>query len=146
MATVAEECTTEEQKSVTRFLWAKCLNASDFYNEIFPLYVGSVCRMKRFRLPGKRFSDDEEVETEVPKWLRQQSKDFYAAGFDAPVKRSDRCINVGEDISRNICFSQLQISHISSFISICDLFTDSPSYLLLYQHSIFRYVILISEY
>jgi hypothetical protein len=43
---------------------------------------------------GKR-SGDEEVETEVRKWLRQQSKDFYAVGFDALVKRWDRCINVG---------------------------------------------------
>jgi hypothetical protein len=46
-------------------------------------------------LGGKRFADDEEVETEVWKWLRQQSKDFYAAGFDALVKRWDKCINVG---------------------------------------------------
>jgi hypothetical protein len=37
-------------------------------------------------LDGKRFADDEEFETEVRKWLRQQSKDFYAAGFDALVK------------------------------------------------------------
>jgi hypothetical protein len=41
------------------------------------------------------FADDEEVETEVRKWLRQQSKDFYAAGFDALVKRWDKCINIG---------------------------------------------------
>jgi hypothetical protein len=40
-------------------------------------------------------ADDEEVETEARKWLRQQPKDFYAAGFDALVKRWDRCINVG---------------------------------------------------
>jgi hypothetical protein len=33
----------------------------------------------------KRFADDEEVETEVRKWLRQHSKDFCAAGFDALV-------------------------------------------------------------
>jgi hypothetical protein len=32
---------------------------------------------------------------EVQKWLRQQSKDFCAAGFDALVKRWDKCINVG---------------------------------------------------
>jgi hypothetical protein len=38
-------------------------------------------------LGGKRFVDDEEVETGVWKWLRQRSKDFYAAGFDALVKR-----------------------------------------------------------
>jgi hypothetical protein len=44
---------------------------------------------------GKRFSDDEEFETELRKWLRQQSKDFYAAGFDALVKRWDKCIKVG---------------------------------------------------
>jgi hypothetical protein len=44
---------------------------------------------------GKRFVDDEGFETEVRKWLRQQSKDFYAAGFDVLVKRWDKYINVG---------------------------------------------------
>jgi hypothetical protein len=29
------------------------------------------------------------------KWLRQQSKDFYAAGFNTLVKGLDKCINVG---------------------------------------------------
>jgi hypothetical protein len=57
--------------------------------------VESVCRVKQFSFGGKRFADDEEVETEMRKWLRQQSKDFYAAGFDALVKRWDTCINVG---------------------------------------------------
>jgi hypothetical protein len=57
--------------------------------------VGSVYRVKRFSLDGKRFADDEEVETEVRKWLRQRSKDFYAAGFNALVKRWDKCIDVG---------------------------------------------------
>jgi hypothetical protein len=28
-------------------------------------------------------------------WLRQQSRDFYAADFDALVKRRDKCINAG---------------------------------------------------
>jgi hypothetical protein len=32
-------------------------------------------------LGDKRFADDEEVETEVRKWLRQQSEYFYAAGL-----------------------------------------------------------------
>jgi hypothetical protein len=44
---------------------------------------------------GKIFANDEEFETEVRKWLRQQSKDFYAAGFDALVKRLNKCISVG---------------------------------------------------
>jgi hypothetical protein len=46
-------------------------------------------------LGGKRFADYEEVETEALKWPRQQTKDFYVAGFDALVKRWDKCINVG---------------------------------------------------
>jgi hypothetical protein len=44
---------------------------------------------------GKRFAVDEEVETEVRKWLRQQSKELNTAGADALVKRWDKCINVG---------------------------------------------------
>jgi hypothetical protein len=31
----------------------------------------------------------------VRKWLRQESKDFYAEGFDARVKRWDASINAG---------------------------------------------------
>jgi hypothetical protein len=44
---------------------------------------------------GKRFTNEEEVEMEVRKWLRQQSKHSYAAGFDAPGKPRDKCISVG---------------------------------------------------
>jgi hypothetical protein len=46
-------------------------------------------------LGAKRFSDDEEDETAVQKWLRQQSEDFYAVAFDGLVKQWDKCINVG---------------------------------------------------
>jgi hypothetical protein len=45
-------------------------------------------------LGGKRFADDKEVETEVRKWLKQQSKDFYAAVSDALVKGWEKCVNV----------------------------------------------------
>jgi hypothetical protein len=47
------------------------------------------------QLGGKRFADDEEFETEVQKWMRQQSEDFFAAGFSELVKRWDKCINAG---------------------------------------------------
>jgi hypothetical protein len=33
-------------------------------------------------------------------------------------------------MSRNICFSQVQISYNLRFISISDIFTDSPSYMM----------------
>jgi hypothetical protein len=42
-----------------------------------------------------KVADDKEVEKGDRKWLRQYSKVFYAAGFDALVQRWDKCINVG---------------------------------------------------
>jgi hypothetical protein len=69
-----------------------------FIKKCFLFTVGSVCCLcwsAKNHLCSKRYADNEEVETEARKWLRQQSKDFYAAGFDALVKRGDKCINVG---------------------------------------------------
>jgi hypothetical protein len=40
MPTVLEKRTTEEQRSVVRFLWATGLNAKDIHIEIFPFYCG----------------------------------------------------------------------------------------------------------
>jgi hypothetical protein len=74
----------------------------------------------------KRFADDAEAETELRKWLRQQSKDFYAAGFDALLKLWDKCINVGRGYVEKYVSPQVRISHVLRFISIRDLFTDSP--------------------
>jgi hypothetical protein len=37
---VLKRCTTEEQRSVVRFLWAKVLNTKDIHNEMFPVYGG----------------------------------------------------------------------------------------------------------
>jgi hypothetical protein len=49
MATVLKKFTTEEQRSVVRyFLWVKGLNVKDIHKEMLPVYVGSVCRVKRF--------------------------------------------------------------------------------------------------
>jgi hypothetical protein len=38
--------------------------------------------------------NDEEVQTEVGKWVREQSKDLYAAGLDILVERWDKFISV----------------------------------------------------
>jgi hypothetical protein len=80
-------------------LWAKGLNAKDIHKELFPIYGGNCLSRKAVHnwveILGKRFADDEEVETEAWKWPRQQSKDFYAADFDTLVKRWDMYINVG---------------------------------------------------
>jgi hypothetical protein len=47
MATLLEECTAEEQRSVLRFfLWAKGLNTKDIHKEIFPVYGGKCLSRK----------------------------------------------------------------------------------------------------
>jgi hypothetical protein len=62
---------------------------------MFPVYGGECKAVHNLNEKcGRRFAD-EEVETEVRKWLRQQSKDLYAVGFGSLVKRWDMCINVG---------------------------------------------------
>jgi hypothetical protein len=66
-----------------------------FIKKCFLFTVGSVCGVKWFITRGKCSTNDEEAELEVRKWLRQQSRDFYDAGFDALVKRWDKCTNVG---------------------------------------------------
>jgi hypothetical protein len=40
-------------------------------------------------------------------------------------------------MSRNKCSFQVPISQVLHFISICDLFTDSPLYVLSLQHFYF---------
>ncbi|GBN42571.1 hypothetical protein AVEN_37991-1, partial [Araneus ventricosus] len=45
----------------------------------------------------KHFSDDGDVQHEVLLWMRQQPKEFYAAGIGALIKRWDKSINVGGD-------------------------------------------------
>jgi hypothetical protein len=70
---------------------AKGLNAKDVHKEMFPVYGGKYLSRKavpncveKFSQRRSKISDDEMG---VLNWLRQQSKDSYAAGFDALVKR-----------------------------------------------------------
>jgi hypothetical protein len=89
MATMLEKFPTEEQRSVVSFLWAKELNANDSNKKCFVFTVGSVCRVNRFTTGPKNSVSDvrksQIMHDQVRKWPRQQSKDFYAAGFDALV-------------------------------------------------------------
>jgi hypothetical protein len=46
MATVLEEYTTEDQRSVVRILWAKGPNVKDINKEMFPVYGGRCLSLK----------------------------------------------------------------------------------------------------
>jgi hypothetical protein len=90
------EFTTEEQRSVVRrFGGQKDSMQRIFIKKCFLFTVESVCCTKLFHLGGKRFADDEKVETEFRKWPRQQSKDFVLRVSTQLVKRWEKCISVG---------------------------------------------------
>jgi hypothetical protein len=55
IATVLEECITEEQRSVMSFLWAKGLNAKDIHKEIFLVYGGKCLSRKAVHYWFKKF-------------------------------------------------------------------------------------------
>jgi hypothetical protein len=93
-----------------------------YHKESFLLTVGSVRRVKRFIADGRPFAD-EEVETGVRKLLRQQPKDFYAAGFNALVRRWDKCINVGGGYVEKFFFLQVRISHCVLYPFVACLLT-----------------------
>jgi hypothetical protein len=56
MATMFEICTTEEQRSVVPFLWAKGLNAKDIHIEIFLICGGKCLCRKAVRNWVEKFS------------------------------------------------------------------------------------------
>jgi hypothetical protein len=77
-----------ETRSIERVFIKKC----------FVFMTGSVCHVKGFTTGSRNSLKDvrksQMTPNQVRKWLRQQSEDFYTAGFHALVKRWDKCINV----------------------------------------------------
>jgi hypothetical protein len=94
MTTVLEKCNTEEQLSVVCFCGQKNSMQKDIHKKMFSVYGGKCLSCKAVHNWVEKFSQRRskaaDDETEVRKWLRRQSKDFYAVGFDALLNRWDR--------------------------------------------------------
>jgi hypothetical protein len=91
-----------------RFLWAKGLNAKDIHKEMFPVYGGK-CLLRKvvhkcFEKSLKDVRKSQVMPYQVRKLLRQQPKDFYAAGFETLLKQWDKCINVGGGYVEKLLF------------------------------------------
>jgi hypothetical protein len=124
--------TTEEQRSVVRFCRQKDSMQTMCIKKCFLFMVGSVNRLKRFTT-GSRSSlkivrkslmmPDQEL-----KWLKQQVKYFYAASFNALVRRWDKCIIVCEGYVENCVLFEARISYVSRYTSNSAPFTDSSTY------------------
>jgi hypothetical protein len=74
MATVLEKFTNEKQLCVVLLFVGKVLSANYIHKEIFPVYDGKCLPRKTFTSGWQNFTEEEDVETEVRKWLRPQSK------------------------------------------------------------------------
>jgi hypothetical protein len=127
METVVENCTTEEQRCVVRFLRARGLDAKDIYKEMFPVYGGKYLSRKavhnwvnKFSQGRSKVADDGRPDAEV---AETTVKRLLCCGFRSTGTSVSMLV---EDMSRNGCFVQVRISHVLRFISICDVFTDSP--------------------
>jgi hypothetical protein len=77
----------------------KCLSRKTVHNWV-----------EKFSQGHSKVADDE---MKVREWLRQESKDFYAAGFQALVKRWDKCVNVGGGYVGKYIFSP--VTNITCF-------------------------------
>jgi hypothetical protein len=94
-----------------------------FINKCFVFTVGSVCRVKRFTAGSRNSLKDDRKS----RWWNRGAK-----VAETGVKRLSDGTSVSmlmEDMSWNKLFLQVGISHILRVISICGLYTDSPSYM-----------------
>jgi hypothetical protein len=90
MAIVLEECTTEEQRTVVRFLWTKGLNAEDIHKEMSPVYFGQCLSRKAFHDWVEKFSEGcskvadnaEMAETTVSMLVEDMSRKFFFSRFE----------------------------------------------------------------
>jgi hypothetical protein len=107
VATLLEGFTTKEQRSVVFFFCGHNYSMQGIFIKMFAVYEAECLSRKAVhnwvQKRGRCFSHDEEVETKVRKWLRQQPKDLCGSGFKAVVNLWDKCINV----SRNNFFKSV---------------------------------------
>jgi hypothetical protein len=79
-----------------------------FLKKYFLSTVGSVYHVKPFttgsRISLKDVRKSQMMPDQMRMRLRQQSEDFYAAGFDALVNQWDKCISVGGGYVEKLMF------------------------------------------
>jgi hypothetical protein len=128
MASVLEVYTTEEQRSVVRFLWAKGLNAKDIHKDMFPVYGGMCLLCKAVHNWVEKFSQGRsKVAGDARPGAEVAETTVNAAGFDALCKATGQVYQCWWRIRRKV-FSLWFEYHVLCFISICGLLTDFPSY------------------
>jgi hypothetical protein len=98
MAILFEKSTTEKQRSVVCFLWAKGLNVNNIHKEIFPVYGGKYSvSFKAVHNLVEKVADDVRPGAEL---TDTAIKRFLCCGFGSTGTRVSMLV---EDMSRNKC-------------------------------------------
>jgi hypothetical protein len=94
--------------------------------------AGSVCRVKRFTTGSRNsLKDIWKSKTTAPPGAEVGEttvRDYYAVGFDALVKRWDKCISVGGGYveKRNVFFPGSNITCFTFYIHLWSIYWLSP--------------------
>jgi hypothetical protein len=111
-ATVLEECTAEEQCCVVLFLWQK-----DSIQRIFTkkcLFHQAVHNwVEKFSQGRSKVADDARPGRHVAQVAETTIKRLLCWGFDAQVKRWDKCIDVDGGYVEKLIF--LSVANIACF-------------------------------
>jgi hypothetical protein len=138
MATVLEECSTEDKRSVAPFCEKNDSLQIIFLKKCFPFYVRSVCRIKRFTAGSRNSLKDvrksQMMPDQVGKWLRQQSNNFCACTFRRTGKAMGQVYQCRWRICREInalnMFEYHNYIHFLDFKSIYIFFSTFQLILL----------------
>jgi hypothetical protein len=131
MASVHEDFPTEEQPS----FMGKNLDAMDINKEMFPVY-GEKCLSRRavhnwvekFSQGRSKLADDARPGAEVSETTVER---LLCCGFQRTGKAMGQAYQCLWRIRREInVFPQVRMSYVLCVISILDLFTNSPLYII----------------
>jgi hypothetical protein len=103
---VLGKCTTGEQRSVVRFLWAKGLNAKDIHNEMFAVYDGKCLSCKEVHNCIEKFSQGRLIVAEVARPGRP-----VETATEATVHRMEELIRADRRITIDSVATALGCSH-----------------------------------
>jgi hypothetical protein len=99
-----------------------------FIKKCFPFTVESVCRVKQFTTGWKTFRWWRRGWNAIAEVADTTAKRLQYCGFRCTGKAMGRMCQCWWRICQEtIFFPQVRIWHVVRFISICDLFTGSPS-------------------
>jgi transposase len=106
MATVLEECTTEEKRSVVRFLSAKKLNAKNIHKDMFLVYSEKCLSRKAVHNWVKKFSQGRSKVTDDARTGR-----LVETVTKATVQRAEELIQADRRITIGCVVTALGCSH-----------------------------------